>query len=237
MRRRIIFTLLIVLYLNNSFCQNSIYHGKNCLILNRSILSYQKGDTIKTYDTHRNMFLNIVLLSTKYNKNVNVNLHYSDSSEIRTIDVNAVLKDSNILWNGKCVELDRSSKHSIVRFYTNNIFEGVTTYFVRDQVHSIESKNEGNITNVGLVHSSGKLSYYWIKDSLNRENGSSISFHENGEIKSFGHYKNGVRVGDWFYYDEKAKLVLKEFYKNGVLIRSKKKNKSKISVFPPHLPR
>lgn len=216
-----------MLFLNNSYCQKSIYHGKNCLILNRSLLSYQKGDTIKTYDNHRNMFLNIVLLSSKYNNNVNVNLHYSDSNEIRTIDVNAVLKDSNIFWNGKCVELDRSSKHSIVRFYTNNKFEGVTTYFVRDQVQSIDSKNEGNITNVGLDHSSGKLSYYWIKDSLNRDNGSSITFYENGEIKVFGHYENGLRVGDWSYYDDKATLTHLEYYKNGVLCRSRKSKRKK----------
>lgn len=218
--RRITFFILITLCYTVSLGQNHIYHGNNRLTLNQPLSTYQKGDTLRTFDSLRKMYISGIFSSTKLVNSLE--LHYSDSSGIRRIDVFGVIKDTNLYWNGKCVETDFSSKHSIVTFFTMNKFEGVITYFVRDQIQSIESIKKDNISIVGINYQSGKPSYYWLKDTINREDGSNISFHENGEVKSFGHYQNGARVGEWFYYDEEGIMLLKEYYKNGVLVRSKK---------------
>lgn len=221
--RRIILISFLVQFTSVILGQNSLYHGKNRLVLDRNLSEYKVGDTLKSYDSLRNMSLIGIFSSVKYTKNLT--LHYSSSSDKRTIDVPAVLRDTILLWHGKCVEADRSSKHSQISYFNMNDFAGVLTYYVSDQIQSVHSNNMGNITSIGINRQSGKLSYYWISDTLNREDGSRLSFHENGEVKSFGHYEKGVRVGEWFYYDEKGNLLLIEYYKNGTLVRSKKKRK------------
>ena len=221
--RRLTFYFLIILNSSFVFGQNYIFHGNNRLILNQQISEYKVGDTLKSYDSLKNMSLIGIFSSVKFA--INLSLHYSDSSGKRTIDVTAVLRDSNLLWHGKSVEVDRSSKHSIVRYFTMDKFEGVSTYYIRDQVLNVSSIKLGNLTEIGIDSKTGKMSYYWTFDTLKREDGSDLSFHENGEVKSFGHYEKGIRVGEWFYYDDKGCLLLIEYYKNGTLVRSKKKRK------------
>lgn len=221
MRLRIIILILIIQCCGYKvLSQNYLYHGSNRIRLEHPISDYKKGDTLKVYDSIRKMSLTGVFHSVKFAKNIS--LYYSDSMELQTIEVAGVIKDSNLYWNGKCIEQDKSSKHSRISFFNMNTFTGVSTYYVREQIQSIDSKKMGNVTTIGIKSETGKPLYYWIKDTLNRENGSNIDFYENGEVKSFGHYKNGIRIGEWFYYDEKGTLLRIEYFKNGVLTRTKK---------------
>ena len=45
-----------------------------------------------------------------------------------------------------------------------------------------------------------------------------ISYHENGQIKEKGSYKNGEKHGIWWNYSKSGIRKLKEKYKNGVRI-------------------
>jgi antitoxin component YwqK of YwqJK toxin-antitoxin module len=45
-------------------------------------------------------------------------------------------------------------------------------------------------------------------------------FHPNGKVKVKGHYNQGSKTGNWFYYTDKKILEKREFFKNGNLKRT-----------------
>lgn len=53
--------------------------------------------------------------------------------------------------------------------------------------------------------------------SQQAENGKYLERHENGKIKVSGHYKNGVKKGNWFYYTPVGRIEKREHWKNGKL--------------------
>ncbi len=49
------------------------------------------------------------------------------------------------------------------------------------------------------------------------ENGKYQERYENGKIKTSGHYKNGVKKGNWFYYTAGGRTEKREQWKQGRL--------------------
>jgi len=45
-------------------------------------------------------------------------------------------------------------------------------------------------------------------------------YDESGRISKSGHYLNNQKDKDWWYYNDTAKVILKEKYKNGILINT-----------------
>lgn len=49
------------------------------------------------------------------------------------------------------------------------------------------------------------------------ENGKYLEKYENGKVKTSGHYKNGIKKGNWFYYHPNGRTEKREHWKNGQL--------------------
>ena len=69
---------------------------------------------------------------------------------------------------------------------------------------------------IWFSHSSGRLTSQttW---SFGKREGAYISYHSNGEKNFEYEYKNDVKDGNWFQYNDKGKLVEQKVYKNGIL--------------------
>lgn len=44
-----------------------------------------------------------------------------------------------------------------------------------------------------------------------------VTYHENGKIKEEGKYRNGLKHGSWYTYDDKGELIVYARYKKGKL--------------------
>ncbi len=51
-------------------------------------------------------------------------------------------------------------------------------------------------------------------------NGTYREFYPSGKVKVKGHYTNGNKTGNWYYYSEKKILEKREHYKKGKLKRT-----------------
>ena len=50
-------------------------------------------------------------------------------------------------------------------------------------------------------------------------NGVVVAYHENGQIRSKGSYKDGKQDGPWEFYDDNGQLIEKYSYKNGQVLK------------------
>ena len=67
----------------------------------------------------------------------------------------------------------------------------------------------------------------WVEkiplNELGQKDGKSITYYNDGTVKSEGNFKNGLYLGDWKNFDENGKLMTIDSYNsNGNLIHSRK---------------
>jgi antitoxin component YwqK of YwqJK toxin-antitoxin module len=72
-----------------------------------------------------------------------------------------------------------------------------------------------------LVFTCTILLFLWVDVSAQQPlHGVYKEFHPNGKVKVKGHYNQGNKTGNWFYYNDKKILEKREFFKNGMLKRT-----------------
>lgn len=65
------------------------------------------------------------------------------------------------------------------------------------------------------------LLFLWVDVSAQQPlHGVYKEFHPNGKVKVKGHYNQGNKTGNWYYYTDKKILEKREFFKNGKLKRT-----------------
>lgn len=65
------------------------------------------------------------------------------------------------------------------------------------------------------------LVFLWVNTKAQQPlHGTYKEFYPNGKVKVKGHYTNGNKTGNWYYYTEKKILEKREYYKKGKLKRT-----------------
>lgn len=74
-----------------------------------------------------------------------------------------------------------------------------------------------NIRVVDSTYEDGqpKIVYFYKKLNGDREKVKRVEYHQNGQVKMEGHYKNGERNGSWTSYYKNGNVWSKATYKNG----------------------
>lgn len=105
-----------------------------------------------------------------------------------------------------------------------------TTVFAQKEKEMILNK-ETNLIEATYYHDNGEISQKGTFNLERKLQGEWISYNEEGEQTSLGHYANGVKTGKWFFWDNG---IVKEVEYNNNIIASVDGVKSTSRVATKH---
>ncbi len=124
--------------------------------------------------------------------------------------------------DGELIKYQKKGQPQEVSNYKNGEKHGTSKwYYESGELLSVFEYQNGVLT--------GKSNTYYksgeVKTIANYRNSKLHdeyqTFHENGVLKTEGNYEEGNKEGKWIHYDEDAKKVKTEWYKNGELTKTK----------------
>lgn len=90
-------------------------------------------------------------------------------------------------------------------------------------------EKQGDRTEATFYHDNGEIEQQGFFNANNKLEGVWTSFDRNGNKTVVGNYKNGVKVGKWFFWNDKS-LKEVDYTNNAVASVSEWKSESKIAV-------